>query len=496
LSIDGPPAVRLRRSRSSLISALLISSLAIAAGYGVAADLGPSILLAVTLAGLCWRFPGIPVALLLVGPGFLHVFTYVSSGVAVRGDVLASPLLFAPLLIALFAPLMLRAFSPQGRLMRTRLLARRAAGRWLVGGMGALWAILVIRLVGSPAPTYGATKVLGFLAFSMMPSVLVLLSAREERDAERILNAIVVVGGAWLVLSLIVALGRGDLDLYRSDPGQVLGGMNEAGGGLGIRAGSVALVALAGAAFQSRWRFLRIVVAMLAIAVLLLSGHRGSALGFSIGFVTLLAAMWRTRVRRWMPLRAAVLVVPILFGVAWGWAHAPSSIQERLRDPLSQSFTDRLVVQGITVTAWLDSPIFGNGTGSSAFLITGHDQPSFGVVTGIYPHNVTLEVLVELGILGAIVFLASIGGVLWKGWRLLRFADDWVTPAAVATVVHSFVVAQGNADLTISNDLWILSAVLAVALVRWEGTVRVGVTHFRHLQSIGPEGPRSSTRAK
>lgn len=437
-----------------------------------------------------------PVALLLVGPGFLHLFTYVSSGLAVRGDVLASPLSFAPLLIALFAPLVLRAFTPQGRAMRSRLFARRATGRWLVGGMGTLWAILVIRLIGSPAPTYGATKVLGFLAFSIMPSVLVLLSAREERDAERTLDAIVVVGGAWLVLSLFVALGRGDLDLYRADPGQVLGGVNETGGGIGIPAGSVALIALAGAAVQSRWRFLRIVVGMLAIAVLLLSGHRGSAIAFLIGVLTLLAAIWRSRVRRWLPLRAAVLVVPILFGVAWGWAQAPSSIQERLRDPLSQSFTDRLVVQRITVTAWLDSPLIGNGTGSSAFFITGHDQPSFGVVTGIHPHNVTLEVLVELGILGAIVFLASVGGVLWKGWRLLRVTDDWVTPAAFAAVVHSFVVAQGNADLTIQNDLWILSAVLAVAVVRWEGVVAVGVTHFRHVQSVGPEGRRSSPRAE
>jgi O-antigen ligase len=109
--------------------------------------------------------------------------------------------------------------------------------------------------------------------------------------------------------------------------------------------------------------------------------------------------------------------------------------------------------------------VFGVGTGSSAFLATSSDQTSFGVVNGIYPHNVTIELLAELGLLGAGVYLATIGGTMWRAARRRRTqpADSWALMAALSCAAASFVASQAGADLTIQNDLWIFLSILAIA---------------------------------
>jgi O-antigen ligase len=454
-------------NRASRGLTLLVGAAALAIVCGWAAANGSIVvLLVLALTSIVtWHLPEVVPAILLVGPGFLHALTYVSVGSAVRGDVLASPVRFLPVLAALFGPPAIRALYSQSSDFRARLFSRRAAGRWIVATMLLLLGVLVLRLFGSSAPIYGETKILGFVAYSVVPAMLVLLTATRRRDAERVLDAMLVIGGAWICLALGIAVARGDLNLYRADPGELLGGTNEAGGGLAARAALVALAGMAGALYTSRRRALRLAVSTTALAMVVLSGHRGTAIALVAGILALMAALYRTRTARraWYLL----LALTVSAGVWVGWLNASPDVQERFLNPFqSTSYKERVEVQKDALEGWLASPLLGNGTGSSAYFIAQTDQPGLGIVNGIYPHNITVELLAEVGVLGAGIFLVGIIGLLMKAWRRLGAqAPRWALPALFAMLAYSFVFAQGFADLTIQNDLWIISALLAIALV-------------------------------
>jgi O-antigen ligase len=331
--------------------------------------------------------------------------------------------------------------------------------------MGLLLVILVLRFPGSPAPIYGATKILGFMAYSVFPVALIFTAFRSNRDGERILDAVLIVGASWLLLSLWIAVSHGSLDLYRADPGELLGGTSQSGGGVGGRAVPVALIALASASRSGRWRAARIGVGLVGIIVLVLSGHRGSIGAFLVGALVLIAFNFRRiHVRQVL---SGLLAFTALVVIGW-WTlqHAPAEVQARYEDPFaSQSVADRVALQRLALSGWLESPVVGNGTGSSAFLATSSDQASFGVVSGIYPHNVSVELLAEVGLLGAATYLVTIGGTMLRAVRARRGSprDEWAIIAAGSCVSAAFVASQTGADLTIQNDLWIFLGILALA---------------------------------
>ncbi len=61
------------------------------------------------------------------------------------------------------------------------------------------------------------------------------------------------------------------------------------------------------------------------------------------------------------------------------------------------------------------SPVLGNGTGDTAFQLSGGDPTYQG-----YPHNALLEIWNELGVIGAAAWLTIFGYSLWAGWRFQR----------------------------------------------------------------------------
>src|SRR5262245_55991669 len=123
--------------------------------------MGLVFIVSIGLAAATWRWPGLVPALLLAGPGFLHLLTSISSGSqpAVRGDILASPWLFLPVLAALLGAPIAKVLLAPTPSFRSTVFAPGSAGHWLVVGMLLLWGILAVRLIGTPSPTYGATKV-------------------------------------------------------------------------------------------------------------------------------------------------------------------------------------------------------------------------------------------------------------------------------------------------------------------------------------------------
>lgn len=64
-----------------------------------------------------------------------------------------------------------------------------------------------------------------------------------------------------------------------------------------------------------------------------------------------------------------------------------------------ESVSSRFIYIQKCLDGFLDSPIFGNGIGSTGLLISGND-------TVLYPHNLFVEVLSECGLIGFILYLS------------------------------------------------------------------------------------------
>jgi len=100
--------------------------------------------------------------------------------------------------------------------------------------------------------------------------------------------------------------------------------------------------------------------------------------------------------------------------------------------------------------------LFGRGTGAFAHL-----DPAY-----TYPHNVPLELLYEVGLVGLLLFTAVVVTALARTTALAfaRAGSSRVAGLAVALLVFTVVNAQFTGDLAGNEDLW-LYAGLATGLV-------------------------------
>ena len=463
-----PPGWPGRRadSGSDLLWFCAVVVLSLGVGWLVTTGLIGAALAVLALAVITGLVPAVVPAILLVGVGFLHALTYLSVGFATRADVLGSPQRFLPILGALFVPPVIAVVVRKQRLLPQGMLSWTDPRGRLLLGMSALLALLFIRVINSPSPVYGLTKCLGFAAYSVFPVALIMVTIRSREDVQRVVGALFVLGFIWVALVLSGALARGSLNLYQGNPGIIFGGANQAAGGIGSRAAIVAIVGLGMVICGRKGRGRYLLGAGLAVGILVLSGHRGSLIAFVLGMLALwfLGRSFRRLPGQWA--RQALAILVLVVASAWAWQSAPAFIRTRYDNPFEAlSFQSRLRVQRLALEGWLEAPLFGKGTGSSAFLIARADEPKFGVVQGIYPHNLTVELLAEVGLLGTLVYLGTLLGVAGASYRVLRARGDseWVLPILAALTVQAFVFSQGGGDLTTNNQLWITAALLAVA---------------------------------
>lgn len=462
------PMSRWRAGGVTRLAVIVAAALASVGAGWYAASGGP--LAAVVIAGLALLTGALPVivpALLLVGLGFLHLLSYLLFGLTTRADVLASPEKFLPLVLAIFAPPVLVVLFREGRLVPLGALQLRDPRAGLLVGVFVLLLLLALGTGHTPTPVYGLTKTASFAAFSAVPALLVVLIVRQRAEAEGVVRGVFWIGVLWVLVVLGVAIGKGSLNLYHGVLGEFLGGASQSAGGLGGRAALVGLagfgIALSG---DRHWRRY-LIGSALAVTVLVLSGHRTSVAAFAVGLLVIWFLTWQGQrqaktIRSRTALAALVLAIACLFT----WTSAPDYLVTRYLDPFeSVAFQHRLVAQRIAVEGWAQAPLLGHGTGSSAYLITGADQQTFGALRGLYPHNVIVELMAELGLLGLAVYLITVVRVWLAGYKTPRdeIGTAWLMPVLLGTVAFAIAASLGWGDLSVHSDLWISGAILAVA---------------------------------
>lgn len=216
--------------------------------------------------------------------------------------------------------------------------------------------------------------------------------------------------------------------------------------------------------FARRWTW-KILGFAFCLPAAVLTGSRGPLLG-AIAAVAILAVIHVFTSRR-MPRAAATAargaVVAAVLAVSLAANHGPAIAETRdlgeAGTAQSRALLYQAALQGITEHIW-----FGVGPGGFEALV------NFAEVGEAlkYPHNICLEVFVELGVFGFVTFLLMAGYFLWQGGRHVAFAkrhpDDptagWGLAATIGYVML-LVASQFSGDLVGNHALWFFMGLIS-----------------------------------
>lgn len=142
-----------------------------------------------------------------------------------------------------------------------------------------------------------------------------------------------------------------------------------------------------------------------------------------------------------------------------GWLlHAPAAHAEETRNlENTETFSSRAFLYERAWEGFSQHFLLGVGLGGFEDLVS---QTETGEKI-IFPHNMFLEVAVELGIFGLLTLFAMVGHYLWLGYDHLRYAvahprdptGVWGV-AATAGFLNLFMAAQFSGDLVSNHSMW------------------------------------------
>jgi O-antigen ligase len=298
-----------------------------------------------------------------------------------------------------------------------------------------------VSLTWSTDGAYGLQKVLE-LWIILFASFALYQLTRHAACLKSILLATVAFVVLFLTLSTV-------LSLESATPGRAAilgGGPNVFGRIMGLSC----IVGL-GLILYGR-RLPGVIILPSALFFLVLSGSRGAQLSLVLTALVsiILLPEFRSAIRRYLP----TLVV------ASGSAVLVIALTPALADFVYHRFIYMTFIEhhsagrwGIFLDAlyqWNAQPILGDGVGA------------FNSISDFkYPHNIFLEVVAELGILGLVLFLAQVVAIIGAiaGWRPRGSSEILIVPLVMA-LGFSFLAAQVSGDFYDDRLIWMISAVL------------------------------------
>jgi O-antigen ligase len=257
----------------------------------------------------------------------------------------------------------------------------------------------------------------------------------------------------------------------------------------------VVVRATAGTDFE---RKLSVIVLFLGASALLLSLTRGAWLGTAAWIVTFALLLMPLRgqplsLKRLIPGQSRkvglAIGASILVLVAGG---AGFALLELRPDWLFRStLDDRLEAYGTAVAIFRDHWLTGAGPYTYMLLDDAYASRDSGVILIVHAHNVYLQVLADLGVVGASVVLAGVVLLLRAfhgSWRGGTYADRLYTAAGIAATTGFMV--HGLSDAPHSWNSAVVPLGIAVGLA-----LRGANPQFPALPSVATRIPRAAVVA-
>ena len=222
----------------------------------------------------------------------------------------------------------------------------------------------------------------------------------------------------------------------------------------------------------SRMLSLRQIAAALLFGVssafLLVGSGRGPLLGVVIACLVALASglprigRERIEVPRWQLLGLGAVVLGVGY-IVWlaetGTTFATfgrfMKLLEEAENPDVVQGPNRFAYFAAAIRFWLESPIIGNGIASFSLLF------SHAEISGTQPHNIILEMLTDLGLVG----LALLLWTLWSGLRcvqLPRLRVDGLQLCVLMLLSSRLLAAMISVDISGQQAMFLFLGLLAM----------------------------------
>ncbi|HYE11485.1 MAG TPA: O-antigen ligase family protein, partial [Patescibacteria group bacterium] len=280
--------------------------------------------------------------------------------------------------------------------------------------------------------------------------------ASDTRRLNRFINLILAIA-AWIALASALEYVKGG--------GGVINALNSNYLALGYTLGMGLIISIAYVFFfeQSRSRKIALfIISLFFMFLLLVLGGRGPLIGVTISL--LIPLLYRAKVRLeyklWIK-KYFVFIVILLIAVFSVSIYlyskdSPTATLARillLFEPgMGTSVSTRVEYYLASYILWQFKPLLGHGIGSWPILIGLPDRIS-------YPHNMVLEIIVELGLMGLILF----GFILFwalKGFIHLKYNRSiFFTFVILMMFINAFMGAMFSGDM---NDNRIIFALLGL----------------------------------
>ena len=321
----------------------------------------------------------------------------------------------------------------------------------VIGTLG-IAALLAVRLPASPSPAYGYDKVRLFLIVALVPFAASLLIGRSRADLRLFLRITILMGVATALYDVVLVLsgGAAQANANRLTLDAAIDPI-----GLARTMGELLLLLLAVLA-HSRRRRTQLLTALglgAALVALLASGSRGPLTALVLAAPLLLL----TRVRDGRAFRRLALVLVLAVGLGAGAVATVVPHQTAARalsvftgQDEEAGETTRGELWGYAFEAFPNDPVgalVGRGTGAYESL------PPFER----YPHNVVVELLLELGLVGVALFALVVGAALVRLGRLALLGGETgaLGGLLLSLFVFSLVNAMFSGDVAGNGALWV-----------------------------------------
>jgi len=282
----------------------------------------------------------------------------------------------------------------------------------------------------------------------------------------------------WEYILLIGWVAVSSLEGYFSGNIQFAQGIERAQGITGSDPNSLAVTLALATPFiwyilfaeKSKWlKLLGIGVLIASLYTIILTGSRSAILGL----VTIVFLVWIRSRRKFVSLVIALLIVTIT------WIVMPEQYKGRYRTILSSTYGEIDDSSQGRIKAWkagvrmiFDRPVLGVGAGAFGTAHATGYTPEGKRQSWLQPHNVYIQLLAELGVLGFVIFSALICTIIRHNMKLQKTLRDgskkknwnyYLSTAMMTSLGTLFVTGIFGHSLYRLN--WYFIAALTVVLV-------------------------------
>jgi O-antigen ligase len=136
------------------------------------------------------------------------------------------------------------------------------------------------------------------------------------------------------------------------------------------------------------------------------------------------------------------------------------------------------------VAYWTERPLVGHGVGAWPILYMGKDKRQ-------YPHNLILELLVEQGLVGVVLFAGLVLVLVWRV-NLRRLREDPALMCAVMLCINAFVNAMSSGDISDNRNLFAMLGLLVMRSLG--GSIEAHPKGVEVIEGAGRRRPGSAER--